>query len=241
MSEVQKRKEVRIEPVEVLGSSRIILANPNADREYEDTIDGRVYRFPPFKRLSVESDVAAQLMSNAAARKLDSEIQAEAEISDYYQMMGHDNKIMHLRAKKRLCDPDTGEPPRTKPWKRTPLVNLQDKAGEALFNEGIEDAINAGFEIRQELARENYREMAMPKPNWSKQASYDFLQQYGGSGSYNEPEERIYKKARRLFIALFNMREKDGFGVIDSETGKVVRREDLGLEPEAEDLEAEEG
>src|SRR4030042_1055053 len=85
MNEVQKQKEVRIEPVEVLGSSRIILANPNPERAYEDTIEGRVYVFPPFKRLSVEADVAGQLLSNAAARKLDSEIQAEAEISDYYQ------------------------------------------------------------------------------------------------------------------------------------------------------------
>lgn len=227
------------EPVEVMGAPRIILVNPNPDREYEDTVGGKIFKFPPFKRFSVDARVALELLSNAQARKLDSEMQAEGELQDYYMMMAHENELMHHRAK-RMCNPETGKPPRTKPWQIVPLVNLNDPNGQKEFEKGVNLAVQAGYEIEQEEMEQSFRELPLPKLSWDKKDLVKFLEEYGGSGAYAEPGERLLNKALRLFRAHYTQREQDGFGVIDSETGHVVRREDLGMEPKPEETEGAE-
>jgi hypothetical protein len=232
---------VRMEPIEVIGESRMVLVNPNSDRDYEDTVSGRIFRFPPFKRFSVDARVAGLLIANAIAREQDAKNQSQAEMEMYYTMIAQKNEIMHMRAKKLYCD-DNGKVPRTKPWDFPPLLNLNDPQGLKIFHEAVEAAVAKGVKIEQEVTSESFKEMPLPKKpggSWTNKEYVNFLNEWGGSGNYPEPEDRLYRKSMALFKAWFKDRERDGYGIIDSETGEVVRREDLNLDPLPEDTDGE--
>ena len=228
---------IKMDGVEILGEQQVIIVNPNPERVYEDTVGGAVYRFGPFKKKSVGAQLATNLLNNARKRLDDSVRQAEAEVSEFETMTQRGGVMAH-RAKKRLANPETGKPPRTKPWDFCPLVDLKTPEGMKVFEAGLDFAIKKGFEIKAEVIETSFKKLPFPKERWDKKKLVQFLEKNGGSGSYNEQEERLFTKALALFVSRFKTIQECGFGVIDEETGKVVRPEDLGLEVPAEDLEA---
>ncbi len=231
---------IRLDGIEMVGEKQVILVNPNAERPYEDTIGGRRYDFEPFRKKSVGSALATMLLTGARKRQIDARRQADAEISEFETMTEQGGTLKH-RARQRFVDPKTQEPPRTKPWPFCPLLNLGVPADMGIFHEALDVAVETGKVQIEEDLETMFKKVLLPKDSWEKKQFAEFINDHGGTCSFNETEGKLLERAMNLFRVNFKLRQEDGFGIVDEETGKVVRAEDLGLETPAEDLGAGEG
>ncbi len=122
------------EVIEPVFEEKMLIANPNPDRDYACPVSNRTFIFESLKPYKFPKALAIRLLGDAERRWTDSKMQAAEEEQHYWKAQASDSVAKKIYAKRFGSD----KGPRTVPLRYPGLVSLDDGRGREMFEQGKE-------------------------------------------------------------------------------------------------------
>lgn len=209
-------KKMSLRPV---SRNTVVVVNPNVDKQWEDTWNLILYKFPPLEKFEMEIDEATTMVNKARLTWSNMRQQAEQELLEYSNRISSDNAAVRLSAKKYCTEGKDKEPiTHTQPHKRPPLVILGTDEGDMFYKEALQEAKSLKMKVPGEIKS---ADIAQPEPQedksvdggievtiqrpldtWDRVRLASYIEEKTGtklSSSQQKDRDRMLDTARKIF------------------------------------------